>query len=70
VDVVLPQSQETQEGKDEGEAGARGKTTGEGDSRGAEAGEDETRHAMVEYVVKVLNEELIIELLEGFHCEM
>jgi hypothetical protein len=33
-----------------------------------EVGEEE-RHAMLEYVVKRLNEELVTELLEGFHSE-
>jgi hypothetical protein len=30
--------------------------------------EEETRHAVLEYVVKGLNEALLTELLEGFHC--
>jgi hypothetical protein len=30
--------------------------------------EEETRLAMVEYVVKGLNEQLVTELLEGFYC--
>jgi hypothetical protein len=36
------------------------------DEAGTEAGEEE-RHAMLECVVKGLNKELLIELLEGFH---
>jgi hypothetical protein len=48
------------------QAGASGER---GEAQGAEAGEEEQRHAVVEYVVTGLNEELIIELLEGFYEE-
>jgi hypothetical protein len=73
VEVVSPQSQEQQQQaeEEEGQAGALGKrkAAGEGgEAQGAEAGEEETRHAVVEYVVKGLNEALVTELLEGLHC--
>jgi hypothetical protein len=49
-------------------AGGKRKAAGEGgDAQGGQAGEEEERHAMLEYVVKALNEELVTELLEGFH---
>jgi hypothetical protein len=68
VEVVWAQS----EGQQAEQAGAsgEGRTAGEGgEAQGAEAGEEEEeqRHAVVEYVVTGLNEELIRELLEGFH---
>jgi hypothetical protein len=64
--VVWPQS-EGQQAEQAGTSGKR-KAAGEGgEAQGAEAGEEETRHAVLEYVVKGLNEELIRELLEGFH---
>jgi hypothetical protein len=69
VEVVSPQSQtQQQEGKEAGTSGKR-KAAGEGDdAQGAEAGEkEEERYAMLEFVVKVLNEALVTELLEGFH---
>jgi hypothetical protein len=73
VEVVSPQSQEQQQqAEEERQAGALGKrkAAGEGgEAQGAEAGEEEeTRHAVVEYVVKGLNEALVTELLEGLHC--
>jgi hypothetical protein len=53
------------------EAGTSGKRqeAGEGDdAQGEEAGEkEEERYAMLEFVVKALNEALVTELLEGFH---
>jgi hypothetical protein len=64
--VVSAQS----EGEQAEQAGASGKRKAAGESseaQGAEAGEEEQRHAVVEYVVTGLNEELIRELLEGFH---
>jgi hypothetical protein len=70
VEVVSPQSQEQQQ-EQEAVSGKR-KAAGEGgESPGAEfeVGEQETRHAVLEYVVKGLNEALLTELLEGFHCE-
>jgi hypothetical protein len=66
VEVVWAQS----EGEQAEQAGASGKRKAAGESneaQGAEAGEEEQRHAVVEYVVTGLNEELIRELLEGFH---
>jgi hypothetical protein len=66
---VIPQSHgQKGEGEDQqAGAGGRRKAAGEqGDEAGAELGEEE-RHAMLEYVVKGLNEELLIELLEGLH---
>jgi hypothetical protein len=63
VEVMWPQS----EGEQAGASGKR-KAAGErGEAQGAEAGEEEQRHAVVEYVVTGLNEELIRELLEGFY---
>jgi hypothetical protein len=68
VPVVEVQEQQAREE----EAGSRGKrkAAGEGgEAQGAEAGEEEEeRHAVLEYVVKGLNEALLTELLEGFHC--
>jgi hypothetical protein len=37
-------------------------------SNSDEGEEEEERHAMVDYLVKALNEELATELLEGFLC--
>jgi hypothetical protein len=66
VEVVSPQSQQQ-----EHEAGALGKrkAAGEGGgAQGAAAGEEEeTRHAVLEYVVKGLDEALLTELLEGVY---
>jgi hypothetical protein len=72
VEVVSPQSQQQEEQQKEEEgAGALGKRKAageEGEAQWAEAGEEEeTRHAVLEYVVKGLNEALLTELLEGFH---
>jgi hypothetical protein len=51
------------------EASGKRKAAGEGgEAQGAEAGEEETRHAVLEFVLKGLNEALLTELLEGFHC--
>jgi hypothetical protein len=67
VEVVSPQSQGQQEA-DVGQAGERGKAADEKDNgQGAEAGEEDERHVMLKYVVKGMNEQLITELLEGFH---
>jgi hypothetical protein len=50
------------------EASGKRKAAGEGgEAQGAESGEEETRHAVLEYVVKGLDEALLTELLEGFH---
>jgi hypothetical protein len=70
VEVVSPQSQEQQQEEEkEAEASGKRKAAGEaGEAQGAEAGEEEeTRHAVLEYVVKGLDEALVTELLEGFH---
>jgi ankyrin repeat protein len=70
VEVVVWPQPEGQQAEQAGESG-EGKATGErGDAQGADAGEEEQRHAVLEYVVTGLNEELIRELLEGFGCEM
>jgi hypothetical protein len=66
VEVVSLQSQG---GDEEDQAGASGKrkVAGEGGNPpGADLGEEE-RHAVLSYVLKGLNEELLTELLEGFH---
>jgi hypothetical protein len=75
VEVVLPQSdQEQYEEKEErkveqaGSSGKRKAAGEDGDATGAEAWEEE-KHAVLEYVVTAMNEELITELLEGFHSE-
>jgi hypothetical protein len=39
------------------------------EARGVQEGEEE-RHAMVTYAMKEMNEQLYIELLEGFHGPM
>jgi hypothetical protein len=66
VEVVSPQSQEQQAGA----SGKRKAADGRGSVHETEAeGEEEARHAVVEYVVTGLNQELVTELLEGFHCE-
>jgi hypothetical protein len=70
VEVVSPQSQQQQAKEKEQEASGKRKAAGEGgEAQGAEAGEEEEeqRHAVLEYVVKGLNEALVTELLEGFH---
>jgi hypothetical protein len=71
VEVVSPQSQvvvEEEEEEEEAEASGSGTAAGEGgEAQEAEAGEEETRHAVLEYVVKGLNEALVTELLEGFY---
>jgi hypothetical protein len=67
VEVVVWAQSEGQQAEQAGASGKR-KAAGESsDTQGAEAGEEEQRHAVVEYVVTGLNEELIRELLEGFH---
>jgi hypothetical protein len=66
VEVV---SLQPQGGDEEDQAGASGKrkTAGEGGSpSGADVGEEE-RYAVLSYVVKGLNEELLTELLEGLN---
>jgi hypothetical protein len=68
VEVVSPQSAPTT-GRIARTAEASGKrdAAGEGgEAQGAGAGEEEIR-AVLEYVVKGLNEALLTELLEGFH---
>jgi hypothetical protein len=73
VEVVLPQPEGQREEEQRGTSGKREAA----DERevvqvqGAEASEEEGEevHAVLEYVVKGLNEELLTELLEGFHSE-
>jgi hypothetical protein len=70
VEVVSPQSERriTRNMARAAEASGKRKAAGEGgDAQGAEAGEEETRHAVLDYVVKGLDEALLTELLEGFH---
>jgi hypothetical protein len=73
VEVVSPLSERrtTRSMARTAEASGKRKAAGEGgEAQGAEAGEEEeTRHAVLEYVVKGLNEQLLIELLEGLRCE-
>jgi hypothetical protein len=67
VEVVssLPQEQQPPE---EQEAGAGGKRKVEDEEDEAQEAEREAmRHAVLEYVVTGLNQELLKELLEGFH---
>jgi hypothetical protein len=52
--------------KDQAGASGKRKAAGERAEAGADVGEDE-RHVVLSYVVKGLNEELLTELLEGFH---
>jgi hypothetical protein len=69
VEVVLLQGQGQEEEEEEEEAGSSGKRKaagGRGDARGVDATEEE-RHAVLAHVVSALNEELVTELLEGFH---
>jgi hypothetical protein len=68
VEVVVRAQSEGEQAEQAGASGKR-KAAGErGEAQGAEAGEEEeTRHAVLEYVVTGLNEELIRELLEGFY---
>jgi hypothetical protein len=71
VEVVPPQSERrtTRSMARTAEASGKRKAANEGgEAQGAEAGEEETRHAVVEYVVKGLNEALLTELLEGLQC--
>jgi hypothetical protein len=67
LEVVLLESEEQQ--KETEQAGASGKRKAAGESSDqheAVVGEDEV-HIMLTYVVDMLNAELVIELLEGFH---
>jgi hypothetical protein len=64
VEVVSPQSQEG------GQGGASAKRKAEDETDDIQGEETEEQgHAVVEYVVKALNQELVTELLEGFHSE-
>jgi hypothetical protein len=66
VEVVSPQSQEGGQGA----ASAKRKAEGETDyAQGEETEEQGERDAVVEYVIKALNQELVTELLEGFHFD-
>jgi hypothetical protein len=62
VEVVSPQSQQQQQEAASGKRDAAGER---GEAQGAGAGEE--IGAVLEYVVKGLNEALVTELLEGFH---
>jgi hypothetical protein len=69
VEVVSPQSEgrTTRSMARMAEASGKEKAAGEGgDAQEAGLGEEEIR-AVLEYVVKGLNEALVTELLEGFH---
>lgn len=74
VEVVLPQPEAHREEEQTGPSGRR-KAADEREvvqGQGAEAAEEEEGkevHAVLEYVVKGLNEELLTELLEGFRSE-
>jgi hypothetical protein len=66
VEVVSLQPQGGNE-KDQAGASDKKKAAGEGVSPpGADVGEEE-RYAVLSYVLNGLNEELLTELLEGFH---
>jgi hypothetical protein len=70
VEVVSPQSERrtTRSMARTAEASGKRKAAGEGgEAQGVEVGEEEIR-AVLEYVVKGLNEALVTELLESFHC--
>jgi hypothetical protein len=71
VEVVSPQSERRITRSMARTAETRGKRRAadeRDEAQGAEAGEEEeTRHAVLEYVVKGLNEALLTELLEGFY---
>jgi ankyrin repeat protein len=70
VEVVVWAQSEGQQAEQAGESGKR-KAAGESsEAQGAEAGEEEQRHAVLDYVVTGLNEELIRELLDGFDCKI
>jgi hypothetical protein len=64
VEVVSPQSEQQQQ---EGASGKREAAGEGGEAQGVKVGGEEIR-AVLEYVVKGLNEELVTELLKGFHC--
>jgi hypothetical protein len=67
---MSPPSQQQQQKKKKQEAGAFGKrkAVGErGHAQGAEAEGKDEAYAVLEYVVTGLNQELVTELLEGFH---
>lgn len=61
VEVVSPQSWKRRQ------AGRSGKRTADEEMELMEAGKNEERHAMVHFVMHELNEQLVTELLEGFH---
>jgi hypothetical protein len=68
ADVVPPKSlAHPEEEKQEAGASGKRKAVGEpGDQQGGEVGWDKV-HAMLAYVMMAMNEELVTELLEGFH---
>jgi hypothetical protein len=61
VEVVSPEWPEKQDAE---EAGASGEA--KADDLGGTAVVEEEKHAVLEYVVKALNEQLLKEILEGF----
>jgi hypothetical protein len=69
VELVSPQS-EGQQYQEEQETSATGKSKAalRGEAKEAEAGGGEEVQAVLTYVVTSLNEELLTELLEGFHA--
>jgi hypothetical protein len=69
-EVVSPQPEEQEQEQEEGQAGPSSKRKAEdepGDLPG-DQGEEDEMHAMLEYVVKELNEALVTELLDGLHA--
>jgi hypothetical protein len=67
VEVVSPQSQGQRHGEEDMGASSKRKAAGEGrDVQGADGWEEVS--SMLEYVLTGLNEELVTELLAGFHC--
>lgn len=68
VVMVMLQSEEQGEDYQAGASDKRKEAGERGDAQEAGTGEDE-RHAMVEYALTALNEELVTELLEGCHFE-
>jgi hypothetical protein len=69
VEVVSPQSERrfTRSMARTAEASGKSKAAGERDDAQIAIMGEEERYAMLEFVVKALNEALVTELLEGFH---
>jgi hypothetical protein len=61
VEVVSPQSWKRRQ------AGRSGKRKADEERGSMEVGKKEEAHAMVHFVMHELNEQLVTELLEGFH---